>query len=454
MKNILAIIYITAIISFCFGVYISRIETGNLISLRNYIDEFYAFAKGHDEEKTSFFQKVKSEATNKTRVDISANSKFLKVKLDENSKTVFRLNADKAIHSYGFLKDEHAFVSYVPLNSKSGILVVIGSDHKAFGRKIVKNIDFQVDLEAGEILLLSNNALRSYGLCSETPKWLATGLFHHYFTANSKFIGVLGTKLDQIVVERELALDDRRVYSDANHNVSIFFRKTGRLAASFDFEDIASANIEKFDPLVIEKTRINKKEVISNVFVNTKDYWHPNSVSMFPTFLNSERFDEKDALISAKGYNLVFVVDTETLEIKWYSQGMLQGQHDANWHNASSFTVFNNRSDRNPKGKFSQLKLYDFDTNEWSTLFDGMEGEAVTSHSGGHDIFNDFASMTLTKQGRHLVVDTINDKIINQFFLTNKNNIANVQEGKLINSSIIDKVKNCRNWVEIEPEQR
>lgn len=454
MLTKLATIYVAVIISFCLGIFLSRVEDGKLIVIRNYIDEFYAFAIGHTEEETSFINKVKSEITNKKRIDIMSGSEELKNELETISRQDFEFENGKRISAYQTTKTPvPALATYIPFDAKRGILVIIEGDKVAYFRQILDHIDFQIDSEKNELLILSNKDLRNYDLCSETPKWIKSGVFHHYFNANSAFIAVLGTQLNQDVVKRELALDDRRIYSDANHNISIFSRASGMFLTSFDFEDIARANIEKFDPLVLEKTKQNKKEIIPNLFVNTKDYWHPNSVAMFPKNFTSEQFDYKDALVSAKGYNLVFVVDIETLEIKFYSQGTLQGQHDANWYSGSSFSVFNNRHADNPKGEYSQIKLFDFEEYEWSTMYDGSESKAITNHSGGHSILGGFASMTLTKQGRHIIVDLSKQTVASQYFLMDEGNIINTQEAKLVDSTIVDKIKGCKNWNKVFARQ-
>jgi len=436
--------YLVFILSLILGIFLSRAEDGPLIEVRKYVDEFYLFVKGHPEEQTTFSQKVLSEILKTKRNDITpiTNHKSKLINSDE-----YKIDNELKFILKGKIPDSASFMFHAGKNTKDykgGYFVIIGDEDRARFMRFPNIVDFHIDSRG--ILVLRDDELSYYNLCGDKKKWSVSGAFHHYFTPNAEKVAVLGTIMDKDLIKAEKALDKERIYTDANHNITVINRNNGELIKSFDFHDIAKANIDRFDPLVIEKTSQNRRKVREGIFVNTQDNWHPNDLDLFPNYFKSKYFDSNDILVSAKGYNLLFVVSIDTLKIKWFSQGWLQGQHDPDWHTDDSFTVFNNRNESNPSSKFSSIEKYNFTNSEYTILVDGNKFDAVSRHSGGHSIFKDIASMSLTLQGRYILTNLINDNILAEIFLYEKDSLQNVKEGKLIDREIFERTLKCKNW--------
>lgn len=439
--------YLVFIMSLILGIFLSRVESGSLVEIRKYIDEFYLFVKGHNEEETTFSQKILSEINQTERNDVISLDNY-KSKLKKSKE--FKITTDLKFILKGIIPNEASFAFHIGSKNRKdiseGYFVIIGNNDQARFVKFPHDAITDFYIDSNSIIALSNHELLHYNICGDKKKWSVSGAFHHYFTPNSDKVAALGTIMDKDLVKIEKALDKKRIYTDANHNITVVNRSNGKLIRSFDFYDIAKANIDRFDPLIIEKASQNRRKVKEGVYVNKRDYWHPNDLELFPNNLESRYFDNNDILVSAKGYNLLFVVSIDTLKIKWFSQGWLQGQHDADWLTGDSFTVFNNRSERNPSSKFSSIEKFNFADSEYTILVNGSKFDAITRHSGGHSIFKDIASMSISIQGRHILTNLNNDNLLAEIFLYNKNSLKNVKEGKLISNEIYKKTLKCKNW--------
>ena len=83
--------YLVFIMSLILGIFLSRVESGSLVEIRKYIDEFYLFVKGHNEEETTFSQKILSEINQTERNDVISLDNY-KSKLKKSKE--FKITTD------------------------------------------------------------------------------------------------------------------------------------------------------------------------------------------------------------------------------------------------------------------------------------------------------------------------------------------------------------------------
>ncbi len=175
---------------------------------------------------------------------------------------------------------------------------------------------------------------------------------------------------------------------DYNHNVSL--DATGRsvwtlrggnrlvklsLADGAVQRDITMQDIIDANPAIdiLEIRRLHENDLGGNSR-NTIGRWmidsfHLNDVDPLPNDVarSFPEFAPGDLLVSARSLNLLFVLDPETLQIKWWRIGQTQRQHDPDWLPSGEIMVFNNRMSRD----YSEIVAIDPMTLERRTVFDG-----------------------------------------------------------------------------------
>ena len=428
-------------LSFGYGFYTSEDMNSKPIWLRTVAFDIYHFFDGANEERTSAAEKIVALTTNRTRRDVSkvegaAQDDLYKVAVSEDSDLFLSLapaHLDNLVFSH----------SIDGLGQK---LIYFKNGH-AYERQLDEDIsDF--DVVSDTLITLRTNHITSYDFCSSDIRWRNEGAFHHYFTAsqtNGK-VGVLGMVLGEATIAREEAAIDPRVFTDINHNMVFYNVKSGHLVQEFDFYDIAKANIERFDPLVLEWLLRYRKEIAPGVFLATQDMWHPNDVEFAPKDFGVPFIDEDDVIISAKGFNLVFIVSTKSLKIKYFNQGMFQGQHDPDFQKNGIITVFNNRSqDDQQVNAYSSVDYINLLDNSTGELVSGKEFKAVTRHSGGHSISDKVISSDITLTGRHFIYDKNDLSFIGTVTHRAGQSVIPVAPTKVIAIPNID-IENCKAW--------
>lgn len=128
-------------------------------------------------------------------------------------------------------------------------------------------------------------------------------------------------------------------------------------------------------------------------------------------------FNTGDLLLSLRTYNMLLVLDPETLQIKWFKVGPWKRQHDPEFKAGGKITVFNNNIYLNSyfKGKIksntpqiSNIIEIDPVTNKHEVIYGGTENQKLLSIvRGKHEMkHNNGILITEFESGRALEVDS------------------------------------------------
>ena len=136
---------------------------------------------------------------------------------------------------------------------------------------------------------------------------------------------------------------------------------------------------------------------------------HGNDIEPLPNELAAsfDQFDAGDLLISYASTNLVFVLDPDSLEVKWWRMGIADYQHDPDWEEDGYIRIFNNQLRHKVHGEdFSEIVSIDPVTYESEIIFSGEKTEFTSGCCGRHQVTEyDSRIMTSARQGWALEVD-------------------------------------------------
>jgi len=234
-------------------------------------------------------------------------------------------------------------------------------------------------------------SLQRVDRCGER-QWAIGGNFHHTVTLDDTggSVWTLGS-------------------TDTIFQVSV---KDGEIIRRISMEDVILKN-----PMIdiLEIRRMHSSDLGTNSR-NTAGSWmedsiHLNDVDPLPAALADrfEGFDAGDLLVSARSLNLVFIIDPDTLEVKWWRVGMVQRQHDPDWLPNGEIMVLNNRMSRD----FSEIISIDPGSFRRTTLFDGRQNNFYTRIRGKHQMTETgHLIVTSTQQGRAFEVNGDGDVVL------------------------------------------
>ncbi|MES9884956.1 MAG: arylsulfotransferase family protein [Sedimenticola sp.] len=181
---------------------------------------------------------------------------------------------------------------------------------------------------------------------------------------------------------------------------------SGEIVKVISMEDIITAN-PLIDILEIRKQDYNDSSGNSR---NTDESWlhdpyHLNDVEPLPKNLVSsfEGFKEGDLLVSSRSLNLIFVIDPESLQIKWWLYGATRRQHDPDWGAKGEFIVYDNRMGRD----YSQIVSISPKSYKAEVFFDGRANNFYSRIRGKQQIAKTGNLLvTSPQQGRFFEVNT------------------------------------------------
>lgn len=177
--------------------------------------------------------------------------------------------------------------------------------------------------------------------------------------------------------------------------------ETGETLARFDLAALIDANPD-IDILQMRRRHWFPDEARFNT-PGFRGGWladptHFNDIDPLPAALADRfpGFEAGDLAISARSANLVFVVDPDTLEIKWWRAGAVERQHDPDWRADGTISVFNNRMSR----AHSDIVAIDPATFAVTETLDGAEHGFFTRIRGKHQwLDNGHLVVTSAQQG-------------------------------------------------------
>ncbi len=144
--------------------------------------------------------------------------------------------------------------------------------------------------------------------------------------------------------------------------------------------------------------------------VSDKDISHGNDIDPLPSALVEKfpQFEAGDLLISYRTHNLVFVLDPDTLDIKWWRIGPWDRQHDPDWESDGTIAVFSNNYAA--QRRFSDIVAIDPATFTARTVLDGERLGFYSRVNGDHELTEFGTRMVAsTTQGWAFEADGNND---------------------------------------------
>lgn len=177
-----------------------------------------------------------------------------------------------------------------------------------------------------------------------------------------------------------------------------------------------------------------RRDILKNKWL--KEPLHPNDVEPLPAHMAPmfPEFSTGDLLISLRSLNLVYVLDPETLKVKWWRSGQYRRQHDPDWQPNGTITVYDNNMERlhDAEGQMFSRILRINPTSFVSTIaYNGSEDRFYSKIRGKHQLLpNGNILITSPMQGRVLEVTSEGETVFE--FLNYYNGDQNMVISKAI----------------------
>ncbi len=181
-------------------------------------------------------------------------------------------------------------------------------------------------------------------------------------------------------------------FGDTMHQVRI---ESGEVIRSITINDMIRSNPE----IDIFGIRQADDEHQSRWVLTGGNPFHQNDIDPLPEALaaNYPGLEAGDLLISMRSPNLVYVLDPATVKVKWWRQGLTRRQHDPDWNERGTITIFDNNMHRD----YSRIVELDPQTFNSRIILDGSDYDFYSWHRGKHQQLPDgHLLVTSTAQGR------------------------------------------------------
>lgn len=157
----------------------------------------------------------------------------------------------------------------------------------------------------------------------------------------------------------------------------------GTVVKRISMADIAAANptidILELRQEDFDKGNDNSPEVEAEW---ADDPFHLNDVEPLPAAMAGafEGFQAGDLLVSSRSLNLIFVLDPQTLKVRWWHSGSWRRQHDPDWEPTGEITIFDNRMNRG----YSRIVGIVPGSDEVRVVYDGRANDFYSRIRGKH----------------------------------------------------------------------
>lgn len=242
-------------------------------------------------------------------------------------------------------------------------------------RRILHGLDIAAD---GSIVFTFDHgsALQRRDKCNRLI-WALPGKFHHSVTADT------GTSSLWALRDGGFANSSNDPTNPPNTGLVRVNLGTGSIEQEISVAEIMAANpglglfeLGRKDENAVET---NATEVIGRWAI---DPVHFNDVEPLPAAISQafDAFDAGDLLLSARDLNTVMVLAPDTLEVKWHQTGGMLRQHDPDWREDGTISVFDNAMGLG----VSRIISITSDTRNISVSFDGSQTDFYSRIRGKH----------------------------------------------------------------------
>ncbi len=268
-----------------------------------------------------------------------------------------------------------------------------GKRPRPLNRKYIHGFDI---LDDGSVIFSYDGgiSLQKFDVCGKRL-WATVGTYHHAVTLtdDEKYVWALLTRGK---VRQSGARSAKVVKLDIAQ---------GKVVREFSMDGIIKANPNIF---LLDIRRTDRNDSGGNS-KNTSEFWlrdpfHLNDVDPLPVDLAAKfpMFNAGDLVISARSLNLIFVIDANTLKIKWWRAGIARRQHDPDWSPKGVITVYDNRM----SGNYSRIISIDPQTYQTEVLLNGRDVDFYSRMRGKHQVReNGNMLVTSSQQGRVFETD-------------------------------------------------
>lgn len=214
-------------------------------------------------------------------------------------------------------------------------------------------------------------SIRRVSWCGE-PEWIVKGGFHHSVDLNED--GQLWS-WGQVETDRPFGAWMIRLDPD-----------TGAILQKMHLRELINANRDIATWGILKMMGID-------------DAWHHNDVEALSAAQAGgyPDFEAGDLLASYRNINLVFVFDPETQRVKWWRQGLVRRQHDPDFNDRGTISIYDNNTDRG----LSRIVDIDPVSYEHSVPVPGEDHQFYSFRRGKHQELPDGSWLIAsTEQGR------------------------------------------------------